>query len=168
MQSQSSHPTITGLCNSISKLKTPTDGTLWYPFPHALLLTINSDQLTCFLQAVKHPQWRFVMAEEIDALLHNQTWSLVLPELLICLLPNVSFGMSIAPSNLACTSSLIHLPPHFLPTLMSIEPVVLILVVLLLGTLCIWVLISLALPRSNLRFHALAPKLSIILYPMFV
>ena len=74
---------ITRSKNQITKPNLPKDGTIRYPLPKALLAaaTTNSDltEPTCFTVASKHPKWRQAMNHEFDALLTNQTWSLVPP-----------------------------------------------------------------------------------------
>jgi hypothetical protein len=74
---------ITRSKNQITKPNLPKDGTVRYPLPKALLAaaTTNSDltEPTCFTVASKHPKWRQAMNHEFDALLNNQTWSLVPP-----------------------------------------------------------------------------------------
>ena len=65
--------------NNIIKPKTFTDGTIHYPIPHALLFYgVCSSEATCYSFAVKDPKWREAMNLEFDALLKNQTWTLVL------------------------------------------------------------------------------------------
>ncbi|BFG36388.1 hypothetical protein CerSpe_226620 [Prunus speciosa] len=73
------HPMRTRLRDGISQPKTRTDGTVRYPVPHALLIVLDDVEPTCFSQASKHPLWCAAMSEEINALLRNQTWSLVPP-----------------------------------------------------------------------------------------
>jgi hypothetical protein len=77
----SSHPMITRSKNQISKPKIPTDGTIRYPLPTALLAVTTSplsvSEPTCFTMAVKSREWRHAMNLEFDALLRNQTWTLV-------------------------------------------------------------------------------------------
>lgn len=49
--------------------------------PKALLSSTSQfspEAPTCFSQAVKYPQWRTGMVEEYNALIHNNTWELVL------------------------------------------------------------------------------------------
>uniref|UniRef100_A0A2N9HWG7 Reverse transcriptase Ty1/copia-type domain-containing protein n=1 Tax=Fagus sylvatica TaxID=28930 RepID=A0A2N9HWG7_FAGSY len=69
--------------NLIFKPKIPTNGTTRYPLPKALLAATASASLlpepTCFTTASKDPNWRNAMNVEFDALLKNQTWSLVPP-----------------------------------------------------------------------------------------
>uniref|UniRef100_A0A2N9FCJ0 Reverse transcriptase Ty1/copia-type domain-containing protein n=1 Tax=Fagus sylvatica TaxID=28930 RepID=A0A2N9FCJ0_FAGSY len=75
MQTHSKH--------NITKPKIPTDGTIRYPLPKALLATTTETSLhpepTCFTTAFKNPQWRKAMNIEFDALLKNQTWILIPP-----------------------------------------------------------------------------------------
>jgi Reverse transcriptase (RNA-dependent DNA polymerase)/GAG-pre-integrase domain len=73
--SSSSHPMVTRTKTSRLKPK---------QFPHhhlyqAIQSAFNSDNSdpTCFSQAVKIKIWRQAMAQELDALAHNGTWSLV-------------------------------------------------------------------------------------------
>ncbi|CAL2247575.1 unnamed protein product [Prunus armeniaca] len=61
------HPMCTCLRNGVSQPKNYTNGTVRYPIPRALL------------NASKHLAWRAAMSEEINALLWNQTGSLVPP-----------------------------------------------------------------------------------------
>uniref|UniRef100_A0A2N9H307 Uncharacterized protein n=1 Tax=Fagus sylvatica TaxID=28930 RepID=A0A2N9H307_FAGSY len=79
----STHPMLTRSKHNILKPKTPTDGTIRYPFPKALLATAShlshSTEPTCFTNASKDPQWCKAMNNEFDALLQNQTWTLVHP-----------------------------------------------------------------------------------------
>ncbi|CAL8999019.1 unnamed protein product [Prunus brigantina] len=77
--SGSIHPMTTRLRLGITKPKHPTDGTVRYPLPKALLTTISELEPTCFSQASKSHEWRSAMSEEINALLKNNTWSLVPP-----------------------------------------------------------------------------------------
>jgi len=59
--------------------KIHTDGTIKYPIPRALLTAIETTEPTCYTQASKHAIWRAAMADEINALLKNKTWTLVPP-----------------------------------------------------------------------------------------
>jgi hypothetical protein len=67
--------------HQISKPKTYTNGTIRYPIPKALLAETTSDPVltepTCYTSACKSPHWRQAMNLEFDALLKNQTWTLV-------------------------------------------------------------------------------------------
>jgi hypothetical protein len=75
---QSLHPMITRARNNITKPKQPMDGTVRYPIPRALLAESSSPiEPTCYSSAMKDPNWRKAMNVEFDALLQNQTWSLV-------------------------------------------------------------------------------------------
>uniref|UniRef100_A0A2N9IMK5 Reverse transcriptase Ty1/copia-type domain-containing protein n=1 Tax=Fagus sylvatica TaxID=28930 RepID=A0A2N9IMK5_FAGSY len=75
------HPMKTRSQHQISKPKTYTDGTIRYPIPKALLAVTTTDpeltEPTCYTSASKSPHWRKAMNLEFDALLKNQTWSLV-------------------------------------------------------------------------------------------
>jgi hypothetical protein len=65
--------------NNIIKPKTLTNGIVRYPLPHALIATTISQEPkpTCYSSTMKNPLWRKAMNVEFDALLHNQTWTLV-------------------------------------------------------------------------------------------
>ena len=77
------HPMTTRSQNQINKPKIPTNGTVRYPVPKALLAVSKSSSIdaepTCFTSVVKSPTWRKAMNLEFDALLKNQTWQLVPP-----------------------------------------------------------------------------------------
>jgi hypothetical protein len=77
------HPMITRSKQNISKPKIPTDGTIRYPLPKALITATTESQITskptCFTTASKNPKWQQVMNLEFDALIKNNTWSLVPP-----------------------------------------------------------------------------------------
>jgi hypothetical protein len=79
----STHPMTTRSQNQIRKPKIPTDGTVRYPVPKALLAVAESSTVdaepTCFTSAAKSPTWRKAMNLEFDALLKNHTWQLVPP-----------------------------------------------------------------------------------------
>jgi hypothetical protein len=79
----STHPMLTRSRNNITKPNIPTDGTIRYPLPKALLATTNRissiPEPTCFTTASKDPQWRKAMNIEFEALLKNHTWVLVPP-----------------------------------------------------------------------------------------
>jgi hypothetical protein len=78
----SSHPMITRSKNHITKPKPTLDGMIRYPLPKSLLTvahtTIFEPEPTCFITAAKSHAWRQAMNLEFDALLQNQTWTLVL------------------------------------------------------------------------------------------
>jgi hypothetical protein len=77
----SSHPMITRSKNNITKPKPPLPGMIRYPLPKALLAIAQSStsefEPTCFTTATKSHTWRQAMNLEFDALLKNQTWTLV-------------------------------------------------------------------------------------------
>lgn len=67
--SQSVHPMTTRTRDNTRKPRT---------FPnHVAYSTSLETEPTTFAQANTHPEWRHAMAQEIDALAHNQTWTLV-------------------------------------------------------------------------------------------
>lgn len=70
---------VTRARNNVVKPKTYTDGTIRYPLPQALLVesTSNVMEPTCHSSAIKDSNWREAMNVEFDALLKNQTWTLV-------------------------------------------------------------------------------------------
>jgi hypothetical protein len=73
------HPMRTRSMNHIFQQRQLTDGTIRYPVPQVLVAETDSALIepTCFSNAVKIPEWRNVMQVEYNALLQNQTWSLV-------------------------------------------------------------------------------------------
>jgi hypothetical protein len=77
----SSHPMVTRAKNNIIKLRQLTNGTVRYPIPRALLIESTTQDLehTCCTSTMKDPHWRHVMNVEFDALLKNQTLTLVTP-----------------------------------------------------------------------------------------
>jgi hypothetical protein len=81
--SLSTHPMTTRSKNNIVQPKIPTDGTVRYPLPKALLAASTTkpdlQEPTCFTMASKSPHWRRAMNLEFDALLKNCTWNLVPP-----------------------------------------------------------------------------------------
>jgi hypothetical protein len=72
---------ITRSKNNITKPKPPLDGMIHYPLPKALLAIaqnpISEPEPTCFTTAAKSHAWHQAMNMEFDALLKNQTWTLV-------------------------------------------------------------------------------------------
>ena len=77
----SSHPMVTRSKNHITKPKLPLDGMIRYPLPKALLAVAHSSiselEPTCFTTTAKSHAWHQAMNLEFDALLQNQTWTLV-------------------------------------------------------------------------------------------
>uniref|UniRef100_A0A2N9EGA7 Uncharacterized protein n=1 Tax=Fagus sylvatica TaxID=28930 RepID=A0A2N9EGA7_FAGSY len=77
------HPMITRSKNFITKPRLPTDGTVRYPLPKALLAvahgSLSDPKPTCYTVASKSREWRQAMNLEFDALLQNHTWTLVPP-----------------------------------------------------------------------------------------
>jgi hypothetical protein len=73
------HHMVTRAQNHISKPKTYTDGTIRYPLARALLSTTEASLIEpmCFTKAVQIPEWCNAMQTEFNALLSNQTWTLV-------------------------------------------------------------------------------------------
>ncbi|KAI5347766.1 hypothetical protein L3X38_000653 [Prunus dulcis] len=65
--------------HSIVEPKIRTDGTVKYPISRAVLTVIETAKPTCYTQASKHEIWRATMVDEINALLKNNTWTLVPP-----------------------------------------------------------------------------------------
>jgi hypothetical protein len=65
--------------NNIHKPKLPSESYIRYPLPKALManVTNNEPELTCYSEAIKHPNWRDAMNKEFDALLRNGTWTLI-------------------------------------------------------------------------------------------
>ena len=74
---------ITRSKQNISKPKIPTDGTIRYPLPKAFIAATTDSQiitkLTCFTTASKNPKWRQAMNLKFDALIKNNTWTIVPP-----------------------------------------------------------------------------------------
>ena len=79
IQAPSTHAMRTRLRDGITQPRIRTDGIVRYPIPKALLTMIDSVEPTCYSQASKKVEWRHAMVEEINALLKNDTWSLVPP-----------------------------------------------------------------------------------------
>jgi hypothetical protein len=73
------HPMRTRSQNNVRIIRQLIDGTVRYPLPRALLAKSALIELTCFSPAVKVSEWWTAMQVEFNALLKNQTWSLVLP-----------------------------------------------------------------------------------------
>jgi hypothetical protein len=65
--------------NNIFKPKSLPDGLVRYPLPKALLATSSSHDIepTSYSTASKHPAWREAMNLEFDALIHNDTETLI-------------------------------------------------------------------------------------------
>jgi len=71
------HPMRTRSQNNVSTIRKLTDGTVRYPLPRALLSEAAITEPTCFTNAVKVNEWRTAMQTEFNALLKNNTWTLV-------------------------------------------------------------------------------------------
>ncbi|KAI5318258.1 hypothetical protein L3X38_037966 [Prunus dulcis] len=73
------HQMVTRLRDDIQRPLHRTDDTVRYPLPHALAAQITSSlqEPTCFSQDVRFPVWRAAMTNEFNALLKNNTWTLV-------------------------------------------------------------------------------------------
>lgn len=74
-----SPPRRTRLQHGIVQTKIHNDGTIKYPIPCALLTIIEAVEPICYTQASKHEVWHAAMVDEINALLKNNTWTLVPP-----------------------------------------------------------------------------------------
>lgn len=63
-------------------LRVFTDGRVKYPISRALLAVTDSalEEPTCYSNAIKLLEWRQAMQAEFNALLQNQTWTLVPPQ----------------------------------------------------------------------------------------
>ena len=73
------HPMVTRSQNLITKPKQFHDGIVQYPVPRALMSLMSPSEPTCYSTAAKFPEWRTAMEAEFNALLKNNTWSLVPP-----------------------------------------------------------------------------------------
>jgi hypothetical protein len=58
-----------------------TSGTIKYPIPRALIVSITSidTEPSCYTSVVQHAVWQNVMTDEFTVLLKNGTWTLVPP-----------------------------------------------------------------------------------------
>jgi hypothetical protein len=76
------HPMRTRSLNHIFQQRQFTDGTIRYPAPRALVAETHSalSEPTCFSNAVIVLEWRNAMQVQFNALLQNQTWSLMSPQ----------------------------------------------------------------------------------------
>lgn len=73
------HPMITRSRDGTLSHNRHYDSTVRHPLPRALLTVIENSEPTCYTEASKQAVWRSAMTEEINALLKNQTWTLVPP-----------------------------------------------------------------------------------------
>jgi len=75
------HSMRTRSMNNIVQPRQLTDGRVRYPAPQALVTVASpaSCEPTCYSNAAPIPEWRNAMQTEFNALLQNQTWSLVPP-----------------------------------------------------------------------------------------
>jgi len=71
------HPMRTRSQNNVQRIRQLTDGIVRYPLPRALLAESALIEPTCFSNAAKVSEWLNAMQVEFNALLKNQTWSLV-------------------------------------------------------------------------------------------
>jgi len=73
------HPMVTRAQNQIVQPRIFTDGRVKYPISRALLAVhdVALTEPTCYSNVVKVPEWRQAMQTEFNALLQNQTWTLV-------------------------------------------------------------------------------------------
>ena len=68
----------TRLHDGIRQPKVRTDGTIRYPLSKAYTSVLSQPfEPTCFTHAVKHSEWQNAMVEEYNALVKNDTWTLV-------------------------------------------------------------------------------------------
>jgi len=76
------HPMVTRVQNQVVLPRVFTDGRIRYPISRALLAVQDSEfaEPTCFSNDIKIPEWRQAMQTEFNALLQNQTWTLVPPQ----------------------------------------------------------------------------------------
>jgi hypothetical protein len=63
--------------NNVLRIRQLTNGTVRYPLPRALLAESALIEPTCFSTAAKVNEWWTAMQVEFNALLKNQTWTLV-------------------------------------------------------------------------------------------
>lgn len=72
---------VTRARNNFTKPKQYMDGIVRYPISHALFAASITQELelTCHSSAIKDPNLRKAISVEFDALLKNQTWTLVSP-----------------------------------------------------------------------------------------
>ncbi|XP_024178279.1 uncharacterized mitochondrial protein AtMg00810-like [Rosa chinensis] len=68
---------VTRLSDGIVQPRQQTDGTVRYPVPRALLSLVELAEPTYYSQASQKSEWHQAMTEEINALLKNNTWTLV-------------------------------------------------------------------------------------------
>jgi len=71
------HPMRTRSQSNVRTIRQLTDGIVRYPLPWALLFEAALIEPTCFSNAVKISEWCNAMQVEFNALLKNNTWTLV-------------------------------------------------------------------------------------------
>jgi hypothetical protein len=71
------HPMRTRSQNNVRRIRQLTNGTVRYPLPRALLAESALIEPAYFSTTVKVNEWRTSMQVEFNALLKNQTWTLV-------------------------------------------------------------------------------------------
>lgn len=73
----STHPMVTRSKDNTRPIKAFPDHVTFLTTRHPLSSVSTDDEPNTFQQANKHPHWRQAMAQELNALLQNNTWTLV-------------------------------------------------------------------------------------------